>query len=499
MTQDILDRAPLGSEGTRIQRLIRAELPRLLQQDLIQQFGAFGLGIGRKEAGGPVALRIYVECKLPLDLLPTSRRVPPTVRIKDGLDNWMDVPTDVVVRPPPRLAMEDPEDRLRPVPGGSSISIPGSGGNGTLGGYVLDKTDETVVALTNRHVSGGVIGAPVIQPGEVDGGNLPGDRIGNVKRVVNFVLPGNQPNFFTWNFVDAAIIGLDDPDLIDLTTIEIGPGIYETALPEVGDPVQKTGQTTGYQTGTVVDADFSFFLNVPTSPGNERRVIFCDCFIIDETLGTPLPGFASDGDSGAVIFGFAEEPDAVIHPALGLLFGSTGGGGAYACKMSYVFDLLDLDVLCASGYPAYLDGLAAGDDEDTAPRFTSRERQVRAPRRATAGLARDVEARLRESNEGQTISNLLRRFRAPIFARLIRQGEARRALTAALSPVLRGARTSDDVLGYIITEQDLKRIKSVIAVFQREDLQELAEAIAQLALAKESACGKTVGEILRLQ
>ena len=495
MTHDILDRAPLGPEERRTQRLIRAEMPKLVTQDLFRTYGAFGLGVGRKGPDGPVAIRIYVECKLPLDTLPTARRVPKTLRMSDGSAGWMDIPTDVVVRPPPRLAMQDPEDRLRPVPGGSSIAIPGSGGNGTLGGYVFDKTDETVVALTNRHVSGGVIGAPVIQPATADGGSLPEDRIGVIKRVVNFLVAPPNPTPTSCNFVDAAIIGMDDPDLIDLTAIDVGPGIYEIASPEVGDLVQKTGQTTGYQTGTVVDADFNFILDVPQSPGNFAPVVFCDCFIVDETPGTPLPGFASGGDSGAVIFGFAPEQDAVIHPALGLLFATTGGGGAYGCKMSYVFDALDVDVLCSSGYPAYLDGLAAGQSLDLATRFTNSQPS---DRRAAAGLARDVEKRLLDSPEGRAVSDLVRRNRDRIFADLIKQSDLRRALTEALMPVLAGARTSDDVLGHVLSDEDVSRIESVLTVLTRKGDPSIVEDMRALVLAQRGNVGQSIGALLKL-
>ena len=55
MANDKLDTAPLDDEGRRIQRLIRPEIPRLLSDDVLRRYGAFGLGIGRKRPGGPVA------------------------------------------------------------------------------------------------------------------------------------------------------------------------------------------------------------------------------------------------------------------------------------------------------------------------------------------------------------------------------------------------------------------------------------------------------------
>jgi hypothetical protein len=492
----------LGAAERRIQRLIRDALARFLSDNVLDRYGAFGLGIGRKCAGGPVALRFYVPCKLPEDRLPPSRRIPKTVWVEDGAGALLEVPTDVVERGLPSVAMPDPGETLRPVPGGASISVPGSGGNGTLGAWVLDQTDETIVALTNRHVSGGVAGALVIQPGSNDGGNAPADRIGFVKRTVPFLpLPAN-PTPADCNLVDAAIVGADDPDLIDLTVIDLGPAIYQIGTAAIGDSVQKTGQTTGYTTGIVVDEDFNFSLPVPISPGNFQTVGFCDCYIIDEAPGTPLPGFVSSGDSGSVLFGFAPAADATIHPAVGLIFGQTGGGGGYACKIQHVFDALALDVLCAAGYPAYLEGLAEGapDSVLTAEtRFTGAERRTRAATRVTAGLARDVERRLMESDAGREVAALVRRHRHPILTRLIRQGDLRRAVTEALTPVLKGARTSDDVFDYVIDDDDLNRIERVQAILKREGLKDIAEEVGAMAIAVKKAVGKRLGDILGIE
>jgi hypothetical protein len=251
-----------------------------------------------------------------------------------------------------------------------------------------------------------------------------------------------------------------------------------------------------------VDEDFNFELSVPMSPGNFQTVGFCDCYIIQASPGTPLPGFTSFGDSGAVLFGFAPEADAVIHPAVGLVFAETGGGGGYACKIQHVFDALDLDVLCASGYPAYLEGLAEssrGPVVSAGTRFTGAERRTRASTRLTAGLARDVERRLMESSPGREVASLVRRHRHEIFARLIRQGDFRRAVTEALAPVLRGARTSDDVFGHVIDDDDLDRIARVQVILRREGLKDLADEVGAMAVAVRKAVGKRLGEFLGIE
>ncbi|MEO0989461.1 MAG: hypothetical protein AAFX00_00770, partial [Pseudomonadota bacterium] len=394
-----LDTTPLTAEQKRTQHLIRAAMPQLMIKYPPRRYGAFALGIGCQKKGGPICLRFYAEVERDETRLAADRRIPKSIEIDAGGGSTITVPTAKVVRPAPRPAMPDPEDTLRPVPGAASISIPGTGGNGTLGGWVLDATDETVVALTNRHVSGGLLGAPVIQPGSNDGGSFPQDRIGFVKRTVEFIpLPQGEPQPSDCNFVDAAIIGADDPDLIDLSVIDIGPGIYQIDSAAMGDTVQKSGQTTGLTTGVVVDEDLNFEFSVPISPGNFIDVGFCDCLLIDDVNGP----FLMPGDSGAVVFGQPSPADSVVRPAVGLLFGETGGGGGYACKIEHVFSALNLGVLCSAGYPAYLEGLAEGPADPglaSEARFSTTSR----PLRASAGLARDVERRMGEGKTGREI------------------------------------------------------------------------------------------------
>ena len=78
------------------------------------------------------------------------------------------LPTDVIETPRP-APEQDPETRIRPVPGGVSFGINGS--TGTLGGWVWDTTDDTIVALTNNHVLLNTIGADTLQQGTADGGS----------------------------------------------------------------------------------------------------------------------------------------------------------------------------------------------------------------------------------------------------------------------------------------------------------------------------------------
>jgi hypothetical protein len=78
------------------------------------------------------------------------------------------------------------------------------------------------------------------------------------------------------------------------------------------------------------------------------------------------------------------------------------------------------------------------------------------------------------------------------------QGDLRRAVTEALTPVLRGARTSDDVLGHVIDADDLDRIERVQAILGREGLTDLADDVGAMAVAVRKAVGKRLGAFLGL-
>ena len=92
-----------------------------------------------------------------------------------------EIVTDIIETPPAQFQPIDPTDRTRPVPGGISIGNPLD--TGTIGGWVWDKDDDTIVMLSNDHVFGHTAGDCIMQPGPVqDGGTCVSDRIGEVKR-----------------------------------------------------------------------------------------------------------------------------------------------------------------------------------------------------------------------------------------------------------------------------------------------------------------------------
>ena len=443
-----------------------------------------------------VTLRVYMACKPEASQLPTDRRIPDHVRlVTPETRRTVDIPVEIVEMPHPELNMVDPEDVVRPVPGGVSISAVGFVGAGTLGAWALDTTDDTVVFLSNAHVLGPTIGAEVYQPGVSDGGTPGVDRIGSVKRTTSFTAASDPPTPDDCHLVDAAIGAADDPDLIDLTVLDVGPAIYAIDAAAVGDAVVKFGQTTHHTTGRVIDIDLNTIFDIPTGPGAPSiPVVFCDLILIENTDGPP--GFVSLGDSGSVVF--RPDPDSIIEPAVGLGFAQMGPSGV-ACKIHNVFDAMDLDVLCASGYPAYLDGMAAGQSEDIrAPRFTGGERAKRATRRSRYGLARSVERQISSSSEGKKMIEFLSRHRHDLLMQIIRPGDLRRLATAALEPVLTGALTSSDVLSYRLDKEDVKRIERVGAELRRQGMDAVYDDFRKLALTDPSVEGKSVADVLGL-
>lgn len=239
--------------------LLREFLKRLIRDNPFSRFGVHAVGIGRKRVDGQatdrLALLFYADAKISPIQLTRGRRVPASFRTFSAKQNReVELATDVIESPPPEPFM-DLGDEFRPVPGGVSCSSITHIGTGTVGGWVWDNTDDTIVMLSNQHVFGNHVGGAIIQPGTADGGSSPQDRVGRVKRSVSLMLAPAEPTPDDCNLVDAAIGEADDSDLFDLTVVDVGPAVYDTLDPVIGMNVEKTGQTTGHTTGFVTDVD----------------------------------------------------------------------------------------------------------------------------------------------------------------------------------------------------------------------------------------------------
>ena len=441
----------------------RAFFQEFLRSDPFRRYGAHAVGIGRKVTAGKttkrIALRVYAGRKIPESQLPAERRVPAQFRWSPpGSRKEVTILTDVIESLPGRVQMPDPESRIRPVPGGVSGSAMG---NGTLGGWVWDTLDDSIVILSNAHVFGYAAGEPILQPANTDGGELATDRIGEVKRSVD-VDPVEGPS--PWpleqcNLVDAAIGSVISSDLIDLTVLEIGPAVYAIATATDGMAVEKSGQTTGHVEGVVDDVDYASAFDTPLSPGNWQTVAYCD--LIRFVPSQPGTAVSMSGDSGALLF--TRDPDSVINPAVGLHFaGADNGSYGVACKIQNVFTELDVDVLCAGGFAAFLDALAEdGQDFDAALAVSLFEPRRQSPPRALRlhrGFARDVQRRLGGSPTGRQIVAFVDRHRAELLSMMLTSGDARRATVRALRPILRGVTTTDRLFGHVLGSEDMERV-----------------------------------------
>jgi hypothetical protein len=493
--------------------LLREYHGQLLHGNPFARYGVQAIGIGRKSSRGKMtdrlAIRFYVVCKIPRSQIPYERRIPKSPRFYSHKYNReVTLLTDVIETSPGDLHMADPESVVRPVPGGVSCSSM-QGGNGTIGGWVWDNTDDTIVMLSNRHVFGDSIGSPIIQPGTVDGGVFPQDRIGEVKRIIPLIPWGGRQTKEDCNYVDAAIGEVDSSALIDATVLEIGPAVCNIDNPEIDMVVEKFGQTTGHTVGMIEDVDIAVALWV-----EGVQVAFCDIMYIatDDPGQLPLESF---GDSGALVFQQGE-PDGP-NIAVGLLFG--GGTGVnnpwyWACNIVTVFESLDLSPLCPAACSAFINALArertgggesvqfvTGDSGGSLSPgvFTTKERRMRRSWQLNSGLANDLRKRVLTSQRGRGLMKFIDLHRNELSRLIMRDGDTRRALIAALRPIFRGAITTTDVLEHRMTEDDIARLDKLGAVVAGKGSDPMRESLKVLQGLLGKGKGRTVAEILKIK
>ena len=199
-------------------------------------------------------------------------------------------------------AIPDPRSRIRPAQPGCSIGFDDPTGTmaGTLGALVRDANG--VYILSNNHVlaNEGALapGAPIYQPGLVDGGNPATDQIA---QLTNFVAlqPGGT------NQVDCAVAALANPGDASNSILQIGPPRSAGAA-QFDMVVQKFGRTTAYTAGQITSVDTD--MTVQYESGSYT--------FVGQILVTSLDAkpFAGAGDSGSLIV------ERGTNMAVGLLF-----------------------------------------------------------------------------------------------------------------------------------------------------------------------------------
>jgi hypothetical protein len=280
-------------------------------QRLLSRPNVVACGIGYKvTADGPtdeVAVVVSVARKLPLAQLAEPEILP---KLIDG------VKTDVIETGVFR-ALQGQRDRWRPtIPPGVSLGHV----NVTAGTFgCLVRRGNELFILSNNHVlanvNQGKPGDPILQPGRYDGGT-PQDRVatladyvpldfggdaatcnlaGAVEKTLNALASatGSSHRIMAYqqtassNRIDAALARPDDPASVTPDILSIGRplGVRQAGL---GMQVKKSGRTTGYTEGRIVQIDVTS--QVGYGPG---QATFHSQFMAS--------GMSAPGDSGSAV------------------------------------------------------------------------------------------------------------------------------------------------------------------------------------------------------
>ena len=264
-----------------------------------------GVGIGPKVVNGSVivadeAVRVLVRVKIPRDQLTHDETVP---------EEFNKLPTDVVeVGDVTALALLKSWQRFgrhRPTSCGVSVGHKNITA-GTLGCVVERDGDHYI--LSNNHVladsNKGIVGVDeIIQPGRLDGGSAPGDKIADLTDFEPLDFSGND------NEIDAAIakIGTSGQKKVERDIIDIGKPQQLIKPAATYQSVRKHGRTTGHTIGVVTTVSTDLWVGY----GVGQKAWFVDQI---EIIGVGGKDFSQGGDSGSLIV------DAVTLEPVGLLF-----------------------------------------------------------------------------------------------------------------------------------------------------------------------------------
>lgn len=335
----------------------------IFQADLLGLENVVACGVGYKEVGSEVTDELCVVVSV-TKKLPDARLSPGNIVPKELGGAHTDVQEVGVIRA--LIAREEYQaallqrllgpvqttDRRRPAPGGVSVGHIDITA-GTLG--CLVQRDGEQFILSNNHVlantNAGRKGDPIIQPGRHDGGTL-NDQIATledfvpidfgtepascpiasaVERLTNWAarLLGSKYRVAAFqqtlatNYVDAAIARPLAPACVTDSILEIGvpKGAGKATL---GTPVRKSGRTTGFTTGKIIQVHATVQVNY----GNGKVALF------EEQL--MAGAMSAGGDSGSVVL---DEDDYVV----GLLFAGSDAT-TIINPIHFVLDALDVQI-----------------------------------------------------------------------------------------------------------------------------------------------------------
>ncbi|WP_020519923.1 hypothetical protein [Catelliglobosispora koreensis] len=286
--------------------LARAQMS--VQDELLAVPSIVGVALGHKVVAGiPTpdrAIVVLVENKVAAQTLPATEVVPPAIG---------GIPTDVqevgILRADPRplaAASVSLTRKFRPAFGGISVGhhaiTAGTIATGCYDAQPFPGMPSKFYLLSNNHVlansNDAAVGDAILQPGPYDGGTQ-ADQIGKLSRFVEIKFGQGQQNE-----VDAAIAEVELSDL-DRRIHWVGNMRKSILTPEVGLLLSKTGRTTGFTTGRIVNINATVDVNY----GSGKVARF-----IGQLITTPM---SEPGDSGSLVAD-------LDGSAVGLLFaGST--------------------------------------------------------------------------------------------------------------------------------------------------------------------------------
>lgn len=330
-------------------------------KDLLSRANVVATGVGFKVTGG-------VRVETPSIICSVHKRVPAsTLSSKDLVPSELDgVPTDVIETGRIR-AFQSPTGRFRPAPGGVSVGHREITA-GTLGCWV--RRNGQWMMLSNNHVlansNDAEIGDPILQPGPFDSGRYPDDQIavledfvpihfpgdtnggnggsnggnggsggcgiaGSVVSILNgiAVMLGSHTRVKSYstrqvdNLVDAAIgRPLDDADVLP-EILNIG-SVAGTASAQLGIPVKKSGRTTGFTEGEIIQVD----VTADVQYGTNLVARFTDQLMAG--------AMSQGGDSGSAVL---DDQNRIV----GLLFAGSDQT-TIINRIEHVFDSLNLSL-----------------------------------------------------------------------------------------------------------------------------------------------------------
>ncbi len=288
------------------------ELLRNRRDQLLSLTNVVAAGVGYKVTSEKRTATLSIVCSV------TKKIAAAQLSSRDLVPETLDgIPTDVIQTGVIR-ALQSRTDRIRPAPGGVSIGHRDITA-GTLGCLVNKEGQKCI--LSNNHVlansNDAELGDPILQPGPHDGGKLPEDHIANLEQFVPITFmeqPSDCPTAggianllnaiasilgsdvrmravstqVTDNLVDAAIARPINEQDVSEEILDIGT-IQSTVQGELGMAVKKSGRTTGFTTGEILQVDVS--ANVQYGPNRIAR-------FTDQLMAGAM---SQGGDSGSAV------------------------------------------------------------------------------------------------------------------------------------------------------------------------------------------------------